>query len=184
MKLDNEIIAFENRIFHCVTSAGKFLIIFGGYNHCTETVCNELWTYDTINGVCTKYAALVKTAETCVNSTICAVGNQVYIFGGTGLRLRDGSTNSLISFDISNGTSHDLSPRIDDYSQYTPPPMYRSFVFYHNESLYIIGSIGEQDRMDTMNKYSIKTSTWFSVRQNGLKPVFRNRIFGTVFKNK
>ncbi|KII61166.1 hypothetical protein RF11_16449 [Thelohanellus kitauei] len=170
MNLDNESLAFQHRTYHCVTSLRQFLIIFGGISGSPWKPCNQLWAYNTINGICRWYPAPVKTVETNSNSSICTVGDKVYIFGCTGSHLRNGRTNSLVSFNIRNVSWQNLSPRINEYQQDIPPPMFRSLLFYNDESLYIIGCIEDEGRMDIdgeerfkfINIFDFSNNTWTS----------------------
>ncbi|KII61155.1 hypothetical protein RF11_16438 [Thelohanellus kitauei] len=188
MNLENESIAFEQRLCHCVTSIRQYLIIYGGrFVYYSINTCNELWIYDTINGICRKYPAPDRTRETNSDSSICTAGNKVYIFGSLGAPLADGTTYSLVSFDISNFSWQDLTLSIDDDDQqYSPPQMFQRLLFYHDEHLYVLGTIrgvtGEY--FGSMYKFSLQTNIWFSVEQNEPKPVFFNQIIGTVFNNK
>ncbi|KII71194.1 Kelch domain-containing protein 10 [Thelohanellus kitauei] len=55
---------------------------------------------------------------------------------------------------------------------------------YHNESLYILGMPQADDNIDVMHKFCLKTLTWVKLPQNGTKPIFHRKIFGTVIKNQ
>ncbi|KII65477.1 Kelch domain-containing protein 10 [Thelohanellus kitauei] len=168
----------------CMTSIGEYIITYGGWSHLSSTVCRELRTYNTVNGIWRRYPAPIGTTNSCVLSSICAVGNLVYIFGGTDAPYFGQSTNSLISFDASNARWQILSPHIDGYHPNTPPPMIESFIYYHNENIYILGGFFDNDYFDSMYRFCLKTSTWSLVLQKGQKPIINYRIFGTVFKDK
>ncbi|KII63357.1 Kelch domain-containing protein 10 [Thelohanellus kitauei] len=174
----------RNRTCHCMTSVREYLIMYGGF---TEW-CNEehygLWIYNTVSGVWRRYQTPIVSANASFESSICTDGNLVYIFGGVCCRNNYLPTNSLISFNIVNDAWKTLSPHIDDYDENTPPPMCDNLLFYHNEFLYVLGGINDDEQLDTMYKFCLRTSTWSFVEQNGTKPSFDGKILGTVFENQ
>ncbi|KII61191.1 Kelch domain-containing protein 10 [Thelohanellus kitauei] len=184
MNVDRVQTAPTDRNGHCITSVREFLIIYGGYDGWSFTMNNELWSYNTISGIWKWYQPPMETANACFASTICSVENIVYIFGGSYSPYSVLSTNSLVAFDITNATWRTLSPHIEDYDHNSPPPMYGSLIFYHKESLYILGGFYNFNYFDSMYKFSLKTYTWSLVIQKGQKPFMDYRIFGTVFNNR
>ncbi|KII63878.1 Nitrile-specifier protein 5 [Thelohanellus kitauei] len=167
-----------------MTSVNKSLIIYGGFDIFLHTVHNELWMYNTITDMWKLYPGPFETENTFVYSAICAVGNLVYIFGGTNPNISRDETNFLILFDISSATWKTLSPPTNEYDQNSPPPMYNSFIFYRHESLYILGGFTDYQFVDTIYKFCLKTSRWTLVPKNGPKLISTKRIFATVFQNK
>ncbi|KII71144.1 Nitrile-specifier protein 5 [Thelohanellus kitauei] len=184
MDQGNEQIGPKNRAFHCMTSIREFLIIYGGYENKTGTECNELLSYNTISGVWKRYQTPIEIKDRCVSSSICTVGNFVYIFGGKCSSFRNRLTNCLVSFDITSGIWETLFPHTDDYDQNTPPPMWGNLLCSHNSCLYVLKGIHELGKLDTLYKFCLKTSKWSLVQQNGPKPFFVVGIYGTFFKNQ
>ncbi|KII66112.1 Kelch domain-containing protein 10 [Thelohanellus kitauei] len=174
----------SNRSDYCMTSAREFIIMYGGYDDWSWVAYNELWTYNTINGIWKRYHPPIKGPNACIHSSICSVGNLVYIFGGTVSPDSCLSSNSLISFDVGNATWKIFWEHTDDYDQNTPPPMIESCIFHHNGSLYVLGGLCNDDYLESMFKFCLKTSKWSVVPQNGLKPPIQGRILGTVFMNQ
>ncbi|KII63055.1 Kelch domain-containing protein 10 [Thelohanellus kitauei] len=174
----------ENRIGHCMTSIREFLMIYGGFTDMFDYQHDGLWSYNTISGIWLRHQPPTEIKDTPVCSSICAVGNLVYLFGGACFRYNFRSTNSLIAFDTSNETWKTIFPHTNDYDENTPPPMYGNVLLYHNGSLYVLGGFKETVPLDTMYKFCLKTSEWFLVPQTGVKPFYHLKIFGTVFKNR
>ncbi|KII61154.1 hypothetical protein RF11_16437 [Thelohanellus kitauei] len=109
MKLVDDSILFEPNMNYCVTSIRQRLIIYGW--RCRQFNLpnfKALWIYNTINGNSRRYPAPDKSNETTINSSICTMGDKVYIVGGTGRPFRDGKTNYLVSFDISDSSWKEL----------------------------------------------------------------------------
>ncbi|KII73469.1 hypothetical protein RF11_04455 [Thelohanellus kitauei] len=92
---------------------------------------------------------LLKPQKAILTRLLCSVGNKLYIFGGSDEDEKP-LTNSLISFDVRNGTWETLSPHIDDYDPDTPPPMVESTIYYYNGSLYILGGLHDDNYDDSM----------------------------------
>ncbi|KII73976.1 Tip elongation aberrant protein 3 [Thelohanellus kitauei] len=189
MDITNEQVMPKYRICHSMTSARPFIFIYGGFDDIHNINHNELWSYNTLSGVWKQYHTPIEIKDTCHSSSSCAVRNLVYIFGGGCI---DGDyfrmTNSLISFDISDATWEIVFPHIEDYDDDTPYPMSLCLLFYHNESLYVLGTndqdVEEYECEYEMYKFCLKTPTWSKVRQIGVVPIFRYNIFGTVYNNK
>ncbi|KII65474.1 Kelch domain-containing protein 10 [Thelohanellus kitauei] len=169
---------------YCVTSVGEFIIIYYCYEGCCLETDGDLWSYNTLSRIWRRYQLPIEIAKPCYGSSICTDGNLVYIFGGSHSPYTVRSTNSLVSFDIRDATWQILSPHIEDYDHNTPPPMYGSFIFCHQGSLYVLGGFNIYDHCCSMYKFCLERSTWFLVSQNGQKPNLESRIFGTAFKNK
>ncbi|KII67251.1 Nitrile-specifier protein 5 [Thelohanellus kitauei] len=168
---------------HAMTSVHNFLIVYGGLDMHSGIVYNELCIYNTINDTWDLNLAPSHTDYRVVSSAICAVGNLIYIFGGAHPIVSQ-ETNSLISFDLSSGSWKTLSSHTNEYDTNAPLPMYDSCIFYHNESLYILGGFSNDTFLNTMFKFCLKTSKWTLVPQNGHKLRSKKRIFVTIFKNK
>ncbi|KII67085.1 Nitrile-specifier protein 5 [Thelohanellus kitauei] len=168
----------------CMTSVKRFLIIYGGYINMNFHFRNDLLSYDTVSGIWRRYKTLDPTADCCFFSSICSTGNLVYIFGGTDQSCSYSCTNSLLSFDLTNASWKTVSPYMSDYDENKPPPMGNSCIFYHDGSLYVLGGILDNEFVDTMYKFCLDTSTWSLVSINGLKPLLKGQIFGTVYENK
>ncbi|KII65424.1 Kelch domain-containing protein 10 [Thelohanellus kitauei] len=173
-----------NRTNHSMTSANEFIIIYGGYDDWSWISYFELWTYNTISDIWRRYKPPSETLNGCILSSICAVGNLVYIFGGKHYRDLRQLSNSLHSFNIRKGTWKILSPHIDDYGINTPPPLYGSSICHHDGCLYILGGVCNDDIFQSVYKFCLMTSTWSLVHQNGLLPLLGHRVLGTVFKNQ
>ncbi|KII63881.1 Nitrile-specifier protein 5 [Thelohanellus kitauei] len=173
----------KSRCSHSMTSVNNSIIIYGGFDIFSLTIYNELWIYNTITDMWQLYPGPFQTENRLVSSAICAVGNLVYVFGGKNPNLRSQETNFLLVFDISTGTWKTLSSHTNEYDQNSPPPMYDSCIFYHNESLYILGGYTDYQFLDNMFQFSLKTSRWTLVPQNGPKLRSTKRIFATIFKN-
>ncbi|KII74880.1 Kelch domain-containing protein 1 [Thelohanellus kitauei] len=174
-----------NRVNHCMTSVRELLIIYGGTENNTGAIYNELWIYNTISGVWKRHQSPIEIKDTCLSSSMCAVGNVVYIFGGNGLDDDDyRQTNSVVSFNIANDTWDTVYPHTDDYDANTPPPMSGNYLFYHNGSLYVLWGYHESLNLDTIYRFSLKSSTWSMLPQNGVKPTLNRQIFGTIYRNK
>ncbi|KII66665.1 Kelch domain-containing protein 10 [Thelohanellus kitauei] len=174
----------KNRTSHCMTSAREFLIVYGGFSEW----CNEehygLWIYCTVSGVWRRYQTPIDSANASYESSICAGGMYIYIFGGVCFRDNSRQTNSLLSFDIANGTWKTIFPHSDVCDENTPPPMCGNLLFYHNEDLYVIGGLQGYRHVDTIYKFCLRTFTWSLIKQNEPKPPYNGRIFGTLFKNR
>ncbi|KII62269.1 Kelch domain-containing protein 10 [Thelohanellus kitauei] len=185
MSQTDECIRPENRAHHCITSVREFIIIYGGCETNTGAECNDLCIYNTISGCCKRYQTPREIKDTCLSASICCVGNLVYIFGGDCVD-EDiyRQTNSLVSFNLTDATWNVVYSHNDEYDENTPPPMWGNALFYHNGSLYVLGGFNCRLNLDTLHKFCIKTSTWSMVPQNGLRPIFKHQIFGTVYKNK
>ncbi|KII74879.1 Nitrile-specifier protein 5 [Thelohanellus kitauei] len=185
MNQQNEHMRPSNRVHHCMTSVREFVIIYGGYENFNGVECNDLWTYNTITGIWKRHQLEREIKDTCLSSSICSVGNLVYIFGGDCI---DGEnyrqTNSIISFDITNATWDVVSPHIDNYHQNMPPPLCGNLLLHHNGWLYVIGGFNDSLNINTIYKFCLKSSTWSLMPQNGVKPTFNRQIFGTVYKNR
>ncbi|KII74852.1 Tip elongation aberrant protein 1 [Thelohanellus kitauei] len=185
MSETNEYPGLENRLHHSMTSIREFLIIYGGYDNNTGEERNELWSYNTISDVWKRYPTPIGIKDTCLSSSICSVGNIVYLFGGDCFEEDDyRQGNSLVSFNLTNGSWEILYSNTDDYDDNTPPPMCGNLLFYHKQSLYVLGGFHGSVNIDKMYKFCLNTATWSIVAQNGVKPTFDSQIFGTVFKNK
>ncbi|KII70807.1 Kelch domain-containing protein 10 [Thelohanellus kitauei] len=184
MSVYNDHTGPEDRVYHSMTSVREFLIIYGGLTHWCREEHYGLWTFNTINGVWRRYELPIGVKDTPISSSICAVGNLVYIFGGTSLIDHFRRTNSLVSFDITNGTWQTVYSHTDIHDENTPPPMYGNLLFYHDGSLYVLRGFASDMDLDKLYKFTLKTSKWSLVQQNGEKPFLNNRIFGSVFKNQ
>ncbi|KII71168.1 Kelch domain-containing protein 1 [Thelohanellus kitauei] len=170
---------------YCVTSIREFLIIYGGYDNKERADCNELWSYNTISDVWNRYQTPIEIKDTPTGSSICAVKNLIYIFGGQRLYDNYRHSNSLISFDITSSTWNSLYPHTGDYDENTPPPMYATSLYFHNGSLYVLGGCHYNSCFVTIYQFTLKTSTWSLVEQNGPETAFwAGGIFRTVFKNQ
>ncbi|KII71166.1 Kelch domain-containing protein 1 [Thelohanellus kitauei] len=175
----------ENRAYHCMTTVREFLILYGGSDTITGNECDDLWSYNTISDVWTRYFTPIEIKDTCLSSSICSVGNLVYLFGGDCFEYADyRQTNSLVSFDLSNASWNIVYPHTYDYDQNTPPPMSGNLLLYHNGSLYVFGGFHGSLKLGTLYKFTLKTSKWSLVSQNGIKPNFNCQILGTVYKNQ
>ncbi|KII65473.1 Kelch domain-containing protein 10 [Thelohanellus kitauei] len=93
-------------------------------------------------------------------------------------------TNCLTSFDVSTAAWEILSAHTDIYDISTPPSMYGSSIFYHNECLYILGGFQRCLDLETMYKYCLKTLKWSLMSQTGLTPFISFRVFGKIFKSQ
>ncbi|KII71142.1 Nitrile-specifier protein 3 [Thelohanellus kitauei] len=184
MNQGNEKTGPTKRIHHRMTSVREFLIIYGGYDTKNHTECNELWRYDTIRGVWKRYQPPIEIKDRCVFSTICTLGNLVYIFGGESFNNIHRQTNCLVSFDISNAAWKILSPHIDEYDENTPPPMSRNLLCSNKGSLYVLQGYSKYGKLYTLYKFCLRTLTWSLVEQHGPAPLYIAGIFGTVYKNK
>ncbi|KII66145.1 Kelch domain-containing protein 10 [Thelohanellus kitauei] len=171
------------------------LIIYGCIYDDVRGPVNEMWKIDTMRGICKKYQKPTSVEETCMESSICAVGGLVYIFGGVKYRpddmggvinnLDNHKSNSIIYFDTENGTWHNLSPNILLNDENTPPPMFDASMFHFNGSLYIFGGHGRGTFQRSMYRFCLTTFKWSRVQQDGEIP--RTEIYsvdGTVFQNK
>ncbi|KII68512.1 Nitrile-specifier protein 5 [Thelohanellus kitauei] len=184
MSEGNEPTRPENRSHHCMTSIREHLFIYGGHEHHHGTECNELWSFNTKRGVWKRYQ-LPQEIDTPLSSSICSIGNLIYIFGGYRFDGDDyRQTNSLISFDITESTWEVLYPHTDDYDYNTPPPICGNLLCYHGGSLYILGGFYQCLTLDSIYKFSLKSAKWSMVPQNGVKPTFNRQIFGTIYKNR
>ncbi|KII63056.1 Kelch domain-containing protein 10 [Thelohanellus kitauei] len=184
MNSDDELMEPGARTGHCMTSVGEYVILYGGHDESTSSVFNELSSYNTLRGIWRRYQPPSDPHQGFYSSSICANGKFVYIFGGLHSPDENEETNSLISFDIHNASWQTLSPHTEDCDQNTPPPMFRSCIFYHSGYLYIIGGVFDYSDSDKMHKFCLKTSKWSLVSQNGVKPLILGRIFGTVYNNQ
>ncbi|KII72818.1 Kelch domain-containing protein 3 [Thelohanellus kitauei] len=175
----------ENRSLHSITSVAEFLIIYGGYEKSTGSECNDLWSYNRISDIWKRYQTPIEIKDTSLSSSICSVGNLVYIFGGDGFDDHDyRQTNSLVSFNLKNSNWEILYPHTDDYDEQRPPPMCGNLLFHHNGSLYVLGGLHGSMNLDTMYKFCLKSLTWSLISQNGDKPTFDGQLYGTVCNNK
>ncbi|KII73757.1 hypothetical protein RF11_10850 [Thelohanellus kitauei] len=172
------------RYDYSIASVNNHLIIYGGYSFFSKTRYNELWMYNTIDDTWIRYEAPLDTSDRSISSAICAVGNFVYIFVGKKQILPSQETNSLLMFNINSATWQTLSVHTNGYDTNGPPPMYDIHIFYHNDSLYIIGGFIYGPSKGKMFKFSLKTSKWTLVPQNGPKLSATKQISTTVFKNK
>ncbi|KII67087.1 Kelch domain-containing protein 10 [Thelohanellus kitauei] len=168
----------------CMASVGPFLIICGSHMDTHGNFFLDLLSYDTRTGVWKRYETLGDTTYCYIYSSICVTGNLVYIFGGTDVSGSYEDTNSLLSFDIINAKWETLYSDFYDCDENTPPPMGGSCSFYHDGFLYVLGGFNSGVHLDRMYKFCLKTYTWSLVRQNGSKPLLKDKIFGTVFKNR
>ncbi|KII73980.1 hypothetical protein RF11_11579 [Thelohanellus kitauei] len=163
-----------------MTSVGQFFFIYEGCNDLEYIDYNELWSYNTLSGVWKQYKTPIEINSSCHSSSMCAVGDLVYIFGGSHIDDENidefWTTNSLISFDINNASWDIVSPNIDeDYYDYDDIP-YSMRTDDHN---------ARDDECEyDMFKFCLNTSTWSKVRQIGVVPIFRWGIFGKVYNNK
>ncbi|KII60359.1 Kelch domain-containing protein 10 [Thelohanellus kitauei] len=177
MNIRNQRTMPANRVHHCMTSVCEFVIIYGGCENNTGAVCNELLSFNTISGIWKHHYPPIEIKDTCLSSSICSVGNLVYIFGGDCFDDHQyRQTNSIVSFDITNSTWNVVYPHTNNYDPNTPPPMCCNYLLYNNGSLYVFG--------DTIYRFCLKSLTWFLMPQNGLKPTYNRQIFGTVYKNR
>ncbi|KII61152.1 Kelch domain-containing protein 10 [Thelohanellus kitauei] len=174
----------SDRRGHGMTSINEFIILYGGYDYWSCAVRRELWTYNTICRVWKLYQPPMDVSKACFASSICAVDNLVYIFGGSCSPFASGSTNSIVSFDIFKENWQIIFPHMDDDDQSTPPPMHGSLIFYLDKSLYIFGGFRRNVKSDKIYKFCLNTLTWSLVTQNGPRPFLDHRIFGTVFENR
>ncbi|KII65476.1 Kelch domain-containing protein 10 [Thelohanellus kitauei] len=168
----------------CMASVRELIIIYGDFHDFSGRVYDELWSYNTLSQIWRQYRPPIEAQNALIDPSICVVGNSVYIFGGSSLHDSIITTNSLISFDVSSAKWQILSPSTEYPHQTIPPTMYESLIFYHNEYLYLLGVFRSSLERDTMYKFSLKTSSWSLVTQNGKQPFLKHRIFGTVFKNQ
>ncbi|KII68978.1 Kelch domain-containing protein 10 [Thelohanellus kitauei] len=184
MSHESESAVPKSRTNHCMTSCREFLITFGGYSDWCKEGYDGFCIYNTLSEVWRQYDKPLPSASSSFDSSICAVGNLVYIFGGACCGSHCRPTNTLISFHLIDNTWKTIFPDTARHGENTPPLMCGNFLFHHNESLYVIGGMAEHQYLDTIYKFCLKTSTWSLVQQNGPKPLFKGRIFGTVFKNQ
>ncbi|KII61569.1 Actin-fragmin kinase [Thelohanellus kitauei] len=67
--------------------------------------------------------------------------------------------------------------------------------FYHNQSLYVVGRILDDDNSEDSNysgeensyvmyKFCLKYSKWSKVQESGVKPTFYDHAYGTIFENQ
>ncbi|KII71150.1 hypothetical protein RF11_09169 [Thelohanellus kitauei] len=119
----------------------------------------------------------------CVDSSICAEGNLVYLFGGADVRDVTRQTNSIISFDIIRDTWETLFAHTDEYDENKPPPIYNSLLLCFNGFLYVLAGNSLFENLEGMYKFCL-TLKWSSVPQNCVKPNFNRPTYGTVYKNQ
>ncbi|KII74860.1 hypothetical protein RF11_13002 [Thelohanellus kitauei] len=184
MNLESEQLGPGNRIHFCMTSVREFIIIYGGYDCDAGTECNELWRYNTINGLWKRYETPIEIKDTCLSCSICPVGNLVYIFGGSCFCNEYRQTNSIVSFDIDNASWETVFPHTYERDLNTPPPMCGNLLIYHNGCLYIVGTLQVDQDIHNMYMFCLKTSAWSHVIQKSAKPIFEYQIIGTVYKNQ
>ncbi|KII72561.1 hypothetical protein RF11_13258 [Thelohanellus kitauei] len=163
-----------NRLNHCMTSVKEFLIIYGGCESNTRTICNDLLSYNTIGGIWKRHQPPIEIKDTSLSSSICSVGYLVYIFGGDCFDdYTYRQTNSIVSFDIITSTWDIVYSHADDYGPYSPPPMSENYLFYHDGSLYVFGGYHRGSYLDTIYKFCLKSSVWSLLPQHGrFKEVF------------
>ncbi|KII73926.1 Nitrile-specifier protein 4 [Thelohanellus kitauei] len=167
-----------------MSSFDEFLIMYGGMYLSTKHHLDELWIYNTLSRIWKRHQTPIYPTKTCVYSSICVVGNLVYIFGGQHLQSPRRCTNSLVSFDIKKETWQLLSPHIDENCQNKPPPMSANLLCYHHGSLYVFGGFDVFGPVDTIYKFCLTTLTWSLVEYNGIKHTLSIPNFGTVYKNQ
>ncbi|KII75001.1 Kelch-like protein 14 [Thelohanellus kitauei] len=185
MNQGNEQIMPANRVHHCMTSVREFLIIYGGSESNTGSVCDELLSYNTISGVWKRHQLPIEIKDTSLSSSICSDGHLVYIFGGDGLDYDNyRQTNSIVSFNIITDTWDIVYSHTDEYDQNTPPPMSSNYLLYHDGSLYVLGGYHRGTYLDTIYKFCLKSSMWSLLPQHCVKPTFSSQMFGTMYKNQ
>ncbi|KII70759.1 Kelch domain-containing protein 10 [Thelohanellus kitauei] len=169
---------------HSMTSVKEYVIINGGLDD-SSMIHNALFTYNTVTNIWRAYQPPGWVGFGMFCSSICGIGNQVYVFGGIDFIDVYRHTNSVFSLNLINGKWQNLFRRTENHDQNTPPPMKNSVMWYHNRRLYNFGgSLNNAGFENTIYKFCLKTSTWSKVRQIGSKPLIDRRIFGTIYKNQ
>ncbi|KII66641.1 hypothetical protein RF11_01907 [Thelohanellus kitauei] len=189
MKVENQQKVLENRICYRMTSVREFLIICGGYDYISGAANNALFSYNTIRGVWKRYPLPIKLENISRYPKICSFGNKVYMCGVDSPYVIDPKIYYLVSFNVTDSTWQILYLHDVDHACNEPPPMRVNLLFYHNESLYVLGmnrdnQNSEDDDRNIIYKFCLQTLTWSVVQQIGATPIFYDEIYGKVFNNR
>ncbi|KII66644.1 hypothetical protein RF11_01910 [Thelohanellus kitauei] len=192
----------ESRIFYNMASVLEFLIFCGGYDCKSGAACYDLWSYNTISGVLKQYYPPTGQGYIYWYPKICTYGNKVYICDDPIIHDDNPNSNSSIfSFNVIDGNWEILYKHYEGCDDNKLPRMSIQLFFYHNESLYIYGTLLNDDLSNDLEysgvddnsirnsrlviyKFCVKRAMWSRVEQIGAKPTLRGRVPGSIFKNQ
>ncbi|KII65773.1 Kelch domain-containing protein 10 [Thelohanellus kitauei] len=171
------------RTGHSLVTVHDSLILYGGFDYNTGLEYDDLWKYNYVGGIWKNYRKPQEMTNATIMSSICVVGDFIYIFGGSGFPLGDRMSNFLVSFNVKNQTWQKL-PQLNNNDQNIPPVMYGSSMVHFNGSLYLFGGYDGYEFLNSMFKFCLETQEWSRVPQDGEIPPPDYRVFGTVFQNQ
>ncbi|KII67195.1 Kelch domain-containing protein 10 [Thelohanellus kitauei] len=135
---DRKVMSPENRYWHCMTAVDEFVIIYGGCS-LNEQIFAELWIYDCINQKWRLFKLPNQLRRTLRNSSICAYGSKIYIFGIPDVSESYDIDATLFSFDVRSLTWMDLFHESNKKGD-RPPRMNTSSIMFGNDSIFILGT--------------------------------------------
>ncbi|KII73261.1 Host cell factor [Thelohanellus kitauei] len=141
-----------NRVGHRMIAIDELVIIYGGYTF-PGNGYDELWIYDCTRQKWRLFTLPDLLKDTCKNSSICANGSKIYIFGAPDMFGPQDIQNTLFAFDVRTLMWMDLFKELKN-SEHRPPNMKTSNVMYDGESIYILGI--DMDDVGVMYKFCLK----------------------------
>ncbi|KII74857.1 Kelch domain-containing protein 10 [Thelohanellus kitauei] len=186
MDQGNRQLIHGNRFVRCMAAVREFLIICGGYLTGSTSDCNDLLSYNTINGRWKLHELPLQIKDAFKYCKICVGGNKVYICG---TKYKTGDTpfvgpDFLVSLDVTKPDCEILYLRTEDEDENSSPRVLIILFFYHNESLYIMGYGEGGDSLDMIYKFCIRTSTWSFVQTTCETPININHPYCHVYKDQ
>ncbi|KII66642.1 hypothetical protein RF11_01908 [Thelohanellus kitauei] len=175
MMLDNLQSMLGGRVFYHLASLSEFLIIFGGYDNFSYTYYNDLLSLNTISGVLKRYQPPVEMSHILNFSKICIVGNKVYMCCQEESDEYVQKNHLIHSFDVVNARWETFYPNKEHNARNESPLLFVNLFFYHNESLYILGTDRkiyiseheenlEEKNRNVIYKLCLKTFKWSLVK--------------------
>ncbi|KII67193.1 Host cell factor [Thelohanellus kitauei] len=174
----------KNRFGHCMIAVDELVIIYGGKTF-EDSVLDELWMYDSVRQKWRLFCLPQLLKSTCFNSSICAHGSKIYIFGGTNLPGSEYIQTTLFSFDVRSFKWRNLFSHLNN-SENRPRQIEMTNILYHNDSIYILGVVDVRYRnlVGAMYKFCLKTFKWSVIPYKGDVPHPNCKGHCTVFQNK
>ncbi|KII73472.1 hypothetical protein RF11_04296 [Thelohanellus kitauei] len=197
----------EIRTCYRMTNLREYLVISVGGDCRSSATYNDLWIYNTISGMWKHNQPIIELGTICEYSEIYSFGNKVYIFGYDHLYKPHRKIPCLVSFNVNDTNWETVYIHNEDKDENEPPYMCVNLFYYHNKSLYVLGTLHrddisinsnysdendssedstniESENSVVMYKFCLVTSTWTLVQQTGVKPIFYGQAYATVFNNQ
>ncbi|KII67192.1 hypothetical protein RF11_13422 [Thelohanellus kitauei] len=169
-----------NRLGYIMIAVAESVIIYGR-NKSDNKLTAELWIYDCRRKKWRLFILPDLLTYTCKNSSICAHGSKIYIFGVPAISDSQDIAATLFSFDVRSFMLVDLFKELINTGN-EPPKMKQSDIMYDRASIYILGT--NMDDVGVMYKFHLEKCQLSMITHAGYLPHPDDRGHCTLYKNK